>query len=248
MFGLPLAISAVATLFSILASQGMDGLQEAQRLQVPTTRTTTVEVTTTGDDYLREFYYVDADGDRMIDAKDLASAQYYGSLIDALEFDECDHNRDGVIDPTEFRLAVAAAEMSRPDDEGADDDAAYNALASAVTLRLVLDQLSKDALYAAEVAALKEALRDLHDEEAVVEYIIKYPARYPRLRTVVYTWGRHYPVRKTMHRLIRPQRVRVHRAPVRVERPSPRTQKAPRREPTPSERSRRPVQKKRRGP
>ena len=160
------------------------------------------------------------------------------SMLLMLSWDECDIDRDQAVSLPEFQLAADEAMLAL---RVANSDAARqaeDALAKAVTMKLLLEQLSREQQYAAEIAALRAEIVDMADEEAVVTYIIKYPTRYPRLVPIVRTWVRHYPVHSRLHRVVKPYRVRtyppstrmtpVHPAEARPRAGSPPPKKAPR--------------------
>jgi hypothetical protein len=195
--------------------------------------------TTPATKYTREMRYLDADGDMNIDAKELAAGQHRASMILMLSWEECDRDADGVISPVEFQYSAQQAmqELREANSESALQ--AEDALAKAITLKLLLERLAYDELYAHEIAALREAIEDLDDEEAVVTYVVKYPTRYPRLTPVIYTWGRHYPVRPNLHRLVKPRPIRLYRPPAKAKPVRP-IQPGPKKAPKPIKKKARP--------
>ncbi len=214
MISMPLSAWA-ATLTCLMVTQQPANL--LQPTQPPAQRAQSTSLP--APEHLRELRFLDVNVDRRIDAKELAAGQYYASMILMLDFDECDRDGDGWIAPDEFHMAaeVAEKEMRETNLEGAEQ--AQDALAKAITLKLLLDQLAEDAAYAAEIAALRQEIKDLSDEDVVVSYIIKYPTRFPRLRPILYTWGHYYPVRSSIHKVIRPRPLRFYRPPVKLRTP-----------------------------
>lgn len=166
--------------------------------------------------YLREMRCLDTDGDRRVSPKELAAGQHMASMLLMLSWDECDLDYDGAMSLGEFQLAAEEAMQVLRETNTEAAQQAQDALAKAVTMRLLLEQLSREEQYAAEIAALRAEIRDMNDDEAVVTYIIKYPTRYPRLVPVVRTWVRHYPVHPRLHKVVRPYGIRAYRPSTRA--------------------------------
>ena len=118
--------------------------------------------------YMREMMYLDSDGDLRIDAKELAAGQYMASMLLMLSWEECDLNRDGLVGLPEFQVAADDAMQAMREFNREASQQAEEALAKAVTMKLLLDQLSREEQYAAEIAALRAEIADLNDDEAVV--------------------------------------------------------------------------------
>jgi hypothetical protein len=196
----------------------MTSLGQVERVEV-IRRETPVQVRpapkpTTG--YIREMKHLDTDHDLRLDAKELAAAQYTASMLLMLDWEECDRDGDGLISLPEFQVAAHDATEELRKDDAENLQQAQDIIARTVTLELLLNQLARDEVYAAEITALRQEIRDLRDEEAVVTYIFKYPARYPRLKPVIHTWGRYYPVRPRLHHVVKPRPIRVYRPPARI--------------------------------
>ncbi|MBN2560109.1 MAG: hypothetical protein JXQ75_04190 [Phycisphaerae bacterium] len=202
--------------------------------------------------YMREMRYLDLDGDRKIDATELAAGQQMASMMLMLSRDGCDRDGDEAINLAEFQVAAEEAMQALLDADSNSDgeEQAEEALARAVPLKLLLDRLSDDGRYADEVTALRQAVEDMDDGEAVITYITKYPARYPRLSPVVRTWVRHYPVQPRLRRLVKPRPPRAYRPPAEAKpaRPQktgpkagePDVKKPPKRGPKPGPKPRKP--------
>jgi hypothetical protein len=154
--------------------------------------------------FAAEWTYLDADGDGRISATELAQGQRMAAMILTLSLEAGDPDHDGKLTPAEFQAAVTTAlqTLASADNEG--EQPADEELARAVPLSLVFQQLSGTDTYAAELAALREAVTNLDDEETVVTHIISNPARYPRLGPLVRTWVRYYPVRPELRRHVPP--------------------------------------------
>lgn len=163
--------------------------------------------------YIHEMRYLDTDGDRRIDAKELAAGQHMASMLLMLSWDECDRNGDGTVGLGEFQVAADHAMQALREANNEAAQQAEDALARAVTMKLLLEQLAREEQYAAEIAALREEIEDLEDDEAVVTYVIEYATRYPRLTPIVRTWVRHYPVKPRLYRLVKPYPLRPYRPP-----------------------------------
>ena len=145
--------------------------------------------------HFRVMKYLDGDRDRRIDADEFAAGLETASMLLMLSWNDCDRDGDGAIDAEELGAAVAQARQALAEVEPEDEEEAAEALASALPVRVLLDQLAGDDRYADEIADLREAVEDLGDDDAVVSYITRYPTRYPHLSPVVRTWGRYYPVK-----------------------------------------------------
>ena len=147
------------------------------------------------------------------------------SVMVMLSWDQCDSDGDGSISPAELQSAAdqALQALLEAETESETEQEAQDALARAVPLELLLDRLADDDRYAEEIAALREEIEDLDDDEATITYITKHPTRYPRLTPVVKTWVRHYPVRPGLRRLVKP---RSYRAPAKAK-PAPSPKPAP---------------------
>jgi hypothetical protein len=150
--------------------------------------------------YARLVRWLDRNHDLEIDEQELAAGQETASLLLALSWDGCDQDESGSIDVGELAVALAAIKKELAEVDAAAEAQAEEALANAVSLDMVLGRLAADERYAAEIAALREAVADLDDDEAVVSYITRYPTQYPRLLPVIRTWGRYYPVRPELRR------------------------------------------------
>ena len=166
--------------------------------------------------YLREMRYLDADGDKRIGAQELATGQQMASVMLMLSWDESDRDGDGVISLAEFQSAAQEAMQALLDLDSESEQQAEDALARAIPLNVLLERLANDDRYTEEIAALREAIEELNDDEAVITYITKYPIRFPRLSPVVRTWVRHYPVRPGLRRLVKPGPPRPYRPPGKV--------------------------------
>ena len=192
-------------------------------------------------DHMRELRFLDTNRDLQIDAEELYTGQEIASMLLMLSWDECDRDGDQVIDAAEFRIAAkeATQALREADEEGGRQ--AEVALSQAVPLGLVLDQLAADEQYAGEIAALRKETAGLDDDAAVLTYIVKYPARYPRLIPVIKVWGRHYPVHPRIHRVLKPARPPAKARPARPVHPRPRAAKpVPTRPGRPAKRAPRP--------
>ena len=151
-----------------------------------------------------ELAYLDVNGDGAIDARELADGQQMASMLLMLSWDECDQDLDGKLTAAEFQSAASKAMQALLSYDTDADQQAEEALANAVPMSILLQQLGRDEAYAEELAALREALDDLDDDEAVVTHVVTNPVRYPRLGPVVRTWVRHYPVKPRLRSLVRP--------------------------------------------
>jgi hypothetical protein len=158
------------------------------------TTTTPVPAVTT------EWTWLDVDGNGSLSATELAQGQLVAAMLQALDWNACDADHDGTVTRAEYQAAAfetlrslrAAAD---PADEQAEQD-----LAAAVSLEVLLEQLGASETYAAELAALREAVANLGDEDTVVTHVITNPARYPHLGPLVRAWVRYYPVKPELRR------------------------------------------------
>ena len=141
--------------------------------------------------FAAEITYLDANRDGRIDARELAAGQQMAAAIARLSWHAGDRNQDGQLTPAEFQAAITAALQS-----GASaDNQAEEYVADAVPLSVLLQQLGDDQAYADELTALREAVEDLDDDDAVITHVVSHASRYPRLNPVLRTWVRDYPVR-----------------------------------------------------
>jgi len=158
--------------------------------------------------FAAELTYLDANGDGRIDARELANGQQMASMMLMLSWDACDRNQDGQLTPEEFEVAATEALQSLSWANSEADRQAEEALANAVPLRVLLQQLGGDPSYADELNALRQAVEDVDDDDTVITHVISNPTHYPRLSPVVRTWTRYYPVKSHLRRNVRPN---VHR-------------------------------------
>ena len=158
--------------------------------------------------FAAELIYLDGNGDGRIDARELANGQQMASMMLMLSWEACDRNQDGQLTPTEFETAAVEALQSLSSADSRADQQAEEVLANAVPLSVLLQQLGGDQGYADELAALRQAVEDVDDEDTVITHVISNPTRYPRLSPVVRTWVRYYPVKPHLRRHVRPN---VHR-------------------------------------
>jgi hypothetical protein len=155
---------------------------------------------------IRLMRYFDTDRDRRIDADEFSAGLETAALVLMMSWSDCDQSGDGWIDFEELGTAVAQARKTlaqaeaEAEEEEGDDERAAEALAGAVPLSVVLDRLAAEQAYADEIADLRASVEDLADEDVVVTYIVRNPARYPHLTPVVRTWGRYYPVKPAVRR------------------------------------------------
>lgn len=214
----------ISTLLAAILVAAMLGLSPPQGPDAERTDAPSSETPAPAAGYLREMQYLDADGDQRIDAQELAHGQQMASMILMLDWDDCDRDDDGKISPDEFRSAADEAMQAvlQADSETETEQQAEDALARAVPLKLLLDQLAGEEDYAQEVAALRGSIEDLSNDEAVVTYVSQYPTRYPHLAPVIRTWVRHYPVRPELRRLVKPRPPRAHHGPAKSHRHPPR--------------------------
>jgi hypothetical protein len=208
-------ISTFLAAFLVAATLSLGQPQEsdAESKDTPNPETPTPAAGYTG-----EAQYLDADGNQRIDAWEFAHGQQMASMILMLAWDECDRDDDGGISLDEFRSAAdeAMQAMLQADSESETEQQAEDALARAVPLKLLLDQLAGEEDYAQEVAALRESVEDLNNDEGVVAYVSQYPTRYSHLTPVIQTWVRHYPVRPELRRLVKPGPPRAYRPSAKV--------------------------------
>ncbi len=165
--------------------------------------------------YLDEMRFLDCNHDRRIDERELAQGQQMAAMILTLSWEECDSNGDGGISVDEFEHAAAQSmsellEMESETDTDIEQQAEED-LAGAVPVGLLLERLASQERYADEVAALREAVEDLDDDDAVVTHIVANPKRYPHLTPAVRTWVRHYPVRPELRRHVKHPHWRYYR-------------------------------------
>lgn len=158
--------------------------------------------------YLQEMRYLDTNRDRRIDAQEFAYGQQMASMLLMFSWEEADRDGDGVLSHSEFISAAdeamqALLETETDTDTEADQQAEED-LASAISLPVLLNQLSENDDYADELADLRAAVEDLDDDEAVVTHILHNSKRYSHLSPVVRTWVRHYPVRPALRRHVKP--------------------------------------------
>ncbi|UCG15161.1 MAG: hypothetical protein JSV19_07665 [Phycisphaerales bacterium] len=153
--------------------------------------------------YAAELAYLDANQDGSIDAQEFARGQQGAAMLLMLSWEACDQDSSGEIDRAEFMAAApeAMAESLAANDET--EQQAEEALANAIPLNLLLEQLGKDESYAEELAALRQAVQDMDDEESVVTHVVASPTRYPRLSPVVRVWTRYYPVKPALRRHVK---------------------------------------------
>jgi len=204
MIGTPLpTLFAAATLWLSLPQASNGSQREAPKADSSQSATS----------YLREMRYLDADGDKRISAQELARGQQTASLMLMLSWDESDRDGDGVISLAEFQSAAEEAMQTLLDLDSESDQQAEDALARAIGLDVLLDRLASNDRYADEIAALREAIEELEDDEAVITYLIKYATHFPRLSPVIKAWLRHYPVRPGLRRLAKPGPPRAYRPP-----------------------------------
>jgi hypothetical protein len=170
--------------------------------------------------YVREMRYLDSDADRKIDAKELAAAQQMASMILMLSWDACDRDGDGVISFEELRPAADEAMQTLLDADSQSEQKAEEELARLVPLSLLLERLAEDGQYADELAALRAAVEDLDDDDAIIAHVTTYPKRYP---PIVRTWHRYYPARPGLRRHVRslPPRVAPNAGPGHRPKPRP---------------------------
>jgi hypothetical protein len=155
------------------------------------------------DAYAAELAYLDANQDGSIDAQEFARGQQGAAMLLMLSWEECDQDSSGEIERAEFLAAApeAMAATLATDDEA--DQQAEEALANAIPLDLLLEQLAKDESYADELAALRQEMQNMDDEESIVTHVVGSPTRYPRLSPVVRVWTRYYPVKPALRRHVK---------------------------------------------
>lgn len=153
--------------------------------------------------YAAELAYLDANEDGSIDAQEFARGQQGAAMLLMLSWEACDQDNNSQIDRAEFMAAAPeamAASLAAADET---DQQAEEALANAIPLDLLLGQLAKDESYADELAALRQAVADMADEESVVTHVVARPTRYPRLSPVIRVWTRYYPVKPALRRHVK---------------------------------------------
>jgi hypothetical protein len=143
--------------------------------------------------------FLDADDDHQVDSEELDTGKELAAALCALDLQESDSDGDGVLSLDELSAALddAVAAAQEEADENAE---AESAVAQALGLRVLLDQLAAQEQYAEEVARLREAVEHLDDEEATVQYLITNSTSYPRLYPTVRLWARHYPIKPGIRR------------------------------------------------
>lgn len=168
--------------------------------------------------------FLDADADYQIDSEELNEAQRLAGAIGQLDLQAGDSDLDGVLSPEELfstLLAALAGPGEEEEAEEAEDAAAEAALANALGLPLLLEGLAGQDDYAAEIARLREAVEDLHDEDATVSYLVTHASSYPRLYPVVRVWATRYPTKPHLRRHFAPRRPHPARPAVRPTKPRP---------------------------
>ncbi|MCK4659728.1 MAG: hypothetical protein KAV82_09435 [Phycisphaerae bacterium] len=168
--------------------------------------------------FAAELAYLDANGNGSIDAFELARGRQMALMLTMLPWETCDRDGDGTATPVEFQAAASEALQELLSSENQDDTQAQEALARAIPASVLLRQLGSDQSYADELAALREVMDDLDDDDKVVTHIISNSALYPRLSPVVRTWVRYYPTKPQLHRHVGPRAPRFH-TPARPHRP-----------------------------
>ena len=158
--------------------------------------------------YLHAMSFLDANNDRRIDKRELSAGQQTAAVLLMLSWNDCDRDRDGSIsrDELERAASTAAQTMTEPQSEATAEveQQAEADLAQAVPLAVLLDRLAANERYAAEIAALRSAVENLDDDEAVYTYIDAHPALYPHLLPAVRTWVRYCPVRPALRPYAKP--------------------------------------------
>ncbi|MCP4593524.1 MAG: hypothetical protein GY842_22535, partial [bacterium] len=143
--------------------------------------------------------YLDADADGAISPRELDDGQQAARLLLALSWEGCDADGDGKLSLAEYHAGAFQAAQALPTSDDENAQQAETALADAVPLSLLLERLGEDSSYAAELAALWEAVDD-QDDQTVITQVISNPTRYPKLGPVLRTWVRHYPVKSNLRR------------------------------------------------
>ena len=105
--------------------------------------------------YLSEMKHLDANGDGTIDPQELATGQQLAAMILTLSWNQSDLNQDGVLTEGEFLAAAEAAMQEVLSTQGEEDSQAEQALAEAIPLSVLLENLARDDQYAEEIAALR---------------------------------------------------------------------------------------------
>jgi len=144
--------------------------------------------------------FLDTDGDHKIDARELAAGQQMAAVVLTLSWDTSDRDADGTITLGELQTAAEEANQALLEADATDEQQAEDAIGKLLSLRVLLDRLAGEEQYADEIAALREAVEDLDDSDAVVTHLVTYAKRYPHLSPVVRTWRRYYDVRSDLRR------------------------------------------------
>jgi hypothetical protein len=161
-------------------------------------------------EYLHEMRYFDTNFDRKIDAKEFAAGQQLASMMLMLSWDGCDLDGDGAVSFGEFRTAAAEAMQTLLEADSESEQQAEEELARMLPLKLLLQRLGQEGKYADEVAALREAIEDLDDDDAIITHVTTYPKLYPHIAPIVHTWYRHYPLKPGVRRNLRTLPARAH--------------------------------------
>jgi len=151
----------------------------------------------------REARFADTDQNGKIESQELGAAQTSATLLLMIDFTAADRDGDGALSGAEFEAAGAEAKqaLATAESEQESSQAAEEALAQALSARVLLDRLATSASYADELAALRAAVKDLDDDEAIVTHIVQNPTLYPRLSPLFRTYVRYYPVKPALRRL-----------------------------------------------
>lgn len=171
----------------------------------PTMAGTAAAAAAAAPDWSQAMRQLDANHDRRLDADELARGQELAAVLLSLTWEDCDRDHDGVVRPAEFEAAAGAARQTLAGSTVGESDDATAQLAEALSLGVLLEQLGSDATYADELAALREAVEDLDDDETVYTHIIQNPARYPKLLPLTRTYVRYYPLRPALRRYYHPR-------------------------------------------
>jgi hypothetical protein len=161
-------------------------------------------------EYLHEMRYFDTNSDRQIDAEEFAAGQQLASMLLMLSWDACDLDGDDAVSFAEFRTAATAAMRTLLEADSESEQQAEDELARMLPLKLLLERLSEDGKYADEVAALREAIEDLDDDDAIITHIAAYPKLYPHITPILRTWYRYYPVKPGVRQHLRALPARAH--------------------------------------
>lgn len=156
----------------------------------------------------RELKFLDRDRDGRVDSKELEAGQIAAAALLALTVEDADSNNDGTISAAELEEAVkkAVAQLKEAQEDAAAvaETEGQDALDGAAAAQVILDRLATNEAYRAEIAALRAAVSDLSNDDAVVTYVIDHSTQYPRLAPLFRTWVRYYPAPPVLHRHIRP--------------------------------------------